>query len=387
MTDQMSRYERLEAAWNLEEPDRVPVAPILCYIIPHLQGLSMHEMFVDPEKLIAATKASEDIIGDHIDPNITTLDHLSLFGRAGWDQVTLDWRLWDEFPPEGNLPSLYEKPIVEDYEDLFQRGFAPIMFNLKLLNNIHHRSNADFLHFHFEYPHEYARAWREYVHDTGIPLLMGGRMCHPLDLLQYYRGINQLTMDLFEAPEQVHRFSDWLVEYEAMRAMRQAEIMGAGEVPGAEVIFFVNGGPPGMSPRIFDEFYWPYAKRMIDLVVERGFRVWNHWDNDLTPNLETMRAVADGLPKGRIVMDFEKTDMKRAKELLGDKVCLYGNVPSALYVYGSPEEVDAYCKGLIEDCGPGGGYILGSECEVPWDAKPENIRAMLRAAEKYGQYK
>ena len=29
----------------------------------------------------------------------------------------------------------------------------------------------------------------------------------------------------------------------------------AGEVPGAEIIFFVNGGPPGMPPRIFDEFF------------------------------------------------------------------------------------------------------------------------------------
>jgi hypothetical protein len=386
MAKQMTCYERLEAAWNLEEPDRVPVAPILCYIIPYLQDLSIHEMFFEPEKLIEATKASQDIIGDHIDPNITTLDHLSLFGRAGWDQVTLDWRLWEEFPPEGNLPSLYEKPILEDYQDLFERGFAPIMFNTGLLNGIHRRNLDEFLYYQFEYPAVYARAWRGYVEETGIPLLMGGRMCHPLDLLQYYRGINQLTMDLFETPDVVKRFLDGMVEYEAMRAMRQAEIMGAGEVPGAEVIFFVNGGPPGMSPRIFDEFYWPYAKRMIDLVVNRGFKVWNHWDNDLTPNLETMRAVADGLPKGRIVMDFEKTDMAKAKEILGDKVCLYGNVPSAMYVYGTPEEVDAYCKKLIEVCAPGGGYILGSECEVPWDAKPENIRAMLRAAEKYGRY-
>lgn len=386
MSDEMTRYERLEAAWNLEQPDRVPVAPILCYIIPYLQGLSIREMFFEPEKLIQATKASADIIGDHIDPNITTLDHLSLFGRAGWDQVTLDWRLWDNFPPAGNLPSLYEKPIVEDYEDLFGRGFAPIMFNLGLLNGIHERDLNDFLYFHFEYPKVYAEAWRGYVEDTGIPLLMGGRMCHPLDLLQYYRGINQLTMDLFEAPDAVKRFLDSMVDYEAMRAMHQAEIMGAGEVPGAEVIFFVNGGPPGMSPGIFDEFYWPYAKRMIDLVVGHGFKVWNHWDNDLTPNLETMRSVSDGLPKGRIVMDFEKTDMLKAKEILGDKVCLYGNVPSAMYVYGTPEEVDARCKKLIESCAPGGGYILGSECEVPWDAKPENIRAMLRAAEKYGRY-
>jgi uroporphyrinogen-III decarboxylase len=86
------------------------------------------------------------------------------------------------------------------------------------------------------------------------------------------------------------------------------------------------------------------------------------------------------------MLDFEKTDMRKAKEVLGDKVCIYGNVPGALLVYGSPQEVDLYCRDLIEACAGGGGFILGSECEVPWDAKPDNVRAILAAAEKYGRY-
>jgi uroporphyrinogen-III decarboxylase len=48
--------------------------------------------------------------------------------------------------------------------------------------------------------------------------------------------------------------------------------------------------------------------------------------------------------------------------------------------------VDDYCKQLIIDCAPSGGFILGTECEVPWDAKRENVQAIIRAAEKYGQY-
>jgi len=386
MAEKMSRYERLEAAWRLEEADRVPVAPILCYIIPYLSGISIKEMFKDPEKLTRATMQCGDIIGDNIDPNITTLDHLALVGRAGWDQATLDWRIWDEFPPNGNLPSLYEKAVIDDYDEVMGRGFSTLLFNTRLKNDIHKRPIEDFLYYQFEYPHVYAASWRKYVEKTGIPLLMGGRACHPLDMLQYYRGISQLTMDIFEVPEKVHAMCDWLIEHETTRAMQEAEIMGAGEVPGAEVIFFINGGPPGMSPKIFDEFFWPYAKKMVDIFVLRGFKVWNHWDGDHTLNLQTIAHIADGLPKGRIVMDFEKTNMKKAKEVLGDRVCIYGNVPSAMYVYGTPEDIDAYCRQLIQDCAPGGGFILGSECEVPWDAKPENIRAMLQAAEKYGQY-
>lgn len=57
-----------------------------------------------------------------------------------------------------------------------------------------------------------------------------------------------------------------------------------------------------------------------------------------------------------------------------------------MLVYGTPDDVDAYCKRLIEDCAEGGGFILEAECEVPWDSKPENIHAMLKAAEKTNPY-
>jgi uroporphyrinogen-III decarboxylase len=323
---------------------------------------------------------------DDIDPNITTLNHLSMFGRAGWDQATLDWRIWEHFPPDGNLPSLYEKPVIEDYDDVMERGFAPILYSGSSGPDIFTRSIDDFLYYEYEFPTAYAAAWRQYVEDYQVPLSMGGRACHPLDMLQYYRGISNLTRDIFQQPEKVKEMCRWLMEYEATLAMRDAMIMGAGEVPGAEIIFFVNGGPPGMPPRIFDEFFWPMAKEMIDIFVNRGFKVRCHWDNDLTPHLDTMREIVDGIPKGKILMDLEKTDMKAAKEALGDLVCLYGNVPSAMLCYGTVEDVDACCRQLIEDCAPGGGYVLGTECETPWNAKPENVKAIGDAARKYGWY-
>ena len=78
--------------------------------------------------------------------------------------------------------------------------------------------------------------------------------------------------------------------------------------------------------------------------------------------------------------------MKKAKEILGDRVCLFGNVPASLLVYGSVSDVEKYCRGLIKDCAEGGGFILATECETPWDAKPENVRAIIDTAIKYGQY-
>jgi hypothetical protein len=382
----MTHYARLQAAYNLEQADRVPVAPIVLYAIPYWEGMGIKEAQLNPEKAIQAYIKNCDYLGDGVHPLQTLHDHLGLFGRAGWDETTLDWRISDHFPPTGNIPSFFEKEIIEDYDELMERGFSTILFNRKLENGIFERKIEDFLYYEYEYLAEWGKAWIKFYEQTGIPLLLGGRACHPLDLLQSYRTFYSLTTDLYEQPEKVHAFCEWLSEYEAIRVMDRAMLMGAGQVPGAETILFYNGGPPGLPPKLWDEFYYTYAKKMVDIWVTRGFKVWNHWDNDLTAHLGTMKHLADGLPKGRMLIDFEKTDMKKAKETVGSNICIYGNVPGALLVYGTPEDVDRYCKKLIEDCAEGGGFILGSECEVPWDSKRENIRAMILAAEKYGRY-
>ena len=388
MEEAMSRYERIEAAWNLKEADRVPSDPLNCYILAYQGEISIREMFTDPKKLIEATIRARKKIGegDQVDPNITTLDHFSALPKSGWDQVTLHWKIQDDFPPKGNVPSFYEKPIIEDYDDVMERGFSTLLFN-KSIGDVYNKKLDDFLYYAFEYPKVYAHGWAEYVENYQVPLLMGGRGCTPLDLLQYYRGMPNLARDLFERPEKVKEMCEWLLDHEVTLAMREATVMGAGKVNGAEKILWINGGPPGMSPKIFEELFWPTAKKGIDIMVKRGFKVQCHWDGDLTPSLDTLRDITKGLPKGRVTLDLEKTDMAKAKEILGDKVCLYGNVPSSILVYGSVHDVEKYCRTLIENCAEGGGYILSTECETPWNAKPENVKAIIDTAIKYGQYR
>ena len=50
---------------------------------------------------------------------------------------------------------------------------------------------------------------------------------------------------------------------------------------------------------------------------------------------------------------------------------------------GIPEE---RCRRLIDDCGPGGGYILGAGC-IAEDPKLENLRAMMDAVRDFGVYR
>jgi len=388
MTETLTRYERVHAAWNLEEGDRVPASPLHCYIIPYLGEITIREMFLEPDKLIQAYIKCMDLIGDSIDPNITTLDHLSYLGKSGWDQATLHWKIWDDFPPKGNIPSFFEKCIIENYDDVMERGFSTLLFNRQIDKQFFARRTENLLFYEFEYPEVYAEAWRKYVEEYGVPLEMGGRSTIPFELILYYRGFDQYVNDIFEIPDKVKTMCEWVLEHEILNGIKQAMIMGAGEVPGAEIVFFQAGivGPPYVSPDVFEQFVWPTLKKGVDMIVNRGFKAHVHMDGDLTPVLPILKNIGDGLPKGKILLDFEKTDMKKAKEILGDRVCLFGNIPAALLCYGSTAEVEEYCKKLIKDCAEGGGFIMSTECETPWNAKPENVKTILETAKKYGQY-
>jgi uroporphyrinogen-III decarboxylase len=385
----VTRFERVEAAWRHQEADRVPVAPLNCYINAYRGGISIREMLYEPDKLTEATVRARSVIGegDQEDPNITTLDHLSFLGKSGWDQATLDWRLWDQFPPQGNIPSFFEKCILEDYQDVMARGFSTILFNRQLNPDVYRRSPDQFLYHEFEYPEVYATAWRRFVEQQGVPIMMGGRATIPFELVMYYRGFAQIVRDIYRRPEELKAMCDWVLEHEIVNALRQATVMGAGYVPGAEKVFFQAGvvGPPYVSPAVFEEFVWPTLKRGVDMIVGRGYKAHVHMDGDLTSVLPILRELATGLPEGTVLLDFEKTDMKAAKDVLGDRICLHGNVPAALLCFGAAEEVTASCKRLIDDCAAGGGFILSTECETPWNARPENVRAMIQAAETYGR--
>jgi uroporphyrinogen decarboxylase len=80
-------------------------------------------------------------------------------------------------------------------------------------------------------------------------------------------------------------------------------------------------------------------------------------------------------------------DIGEVKDRYGDRVAVIGNVDCTEVLTHAPiEEVVDAVKETIAKASVGGGHILASSNSIHPGVKPENYRAMVEAARKYGVY-
>jgi uroporphyrinogen-III decarboxylase len=213
---------------------------------------------------------------------------------------------------------------------------------------------------------------------AGFPPLLGSFAHAPFDLLgDTLRGTHGIMMDMYRQPaklqEAMEIVTPWIVE---------AAVSGAN-VSGVPIIFMAlhKGDDTFMSEKQFETFYWPYLKKVVLGLVAEGCVPLLFAEGSYNKRLE---AVKD-LPRASVVWWFDRTDMARAKKILGDRNCISGNVPTSLLCTGTPKEIREYCRNLIEVCGKDGGYILNGGASVHNTTAP-NLRAMMEAVEEYGRY-
>ena len=106
-----------------------------------------------------------------------------------------------------------------------------------------------------------------------------------------------------------------------------------------------------------------------------------HWDQDWTRDLVRLQE----LPAKKCILNPDgMTDMRKFKELVGDRMAMMGDVPASLFAAGTPEDIYNHVRNLARLFGSK-GLILSSGCDVPVNAKPENVEAFVAASRGHGK--
>jgi hypothetical protein len=214
------------------------------------------------------------------------------------------------------------------------------------------------------------------VMGRGFPAFSGGFTKAPFDVIgDSLRGTNGVMLDMFRRPDELKEACERLTPIMVKSGVASCRATG-------HIMPFIplhKGADGFMSEEMFQAFYWPTLRKLVIGLVDEGLVPLLFAEGSYNRRLEIVRDV----PKGKTVWWFDRTDMRRAKETVGQVACLAGNMPLDLLCTGTPAEVEAGCRSLIDTAAAGGGFIFSSGAPLQ-GSRPENVKAMIDCARRYG---
>jgi len=198
----------------------------------------------------------------------------------------------------------------------------------------------------------------------------------------YLMGLDNLLASFLDQPDLANFLMDKVLDAN-MTIVRNAIRAGA------EVIIlgddYAHNTGTLMSPALFREFIRPRLTRILHMIKNEGAFCIKHSDGNIYSILEDI--VSTGCDGINPIEPVAGMDLATVKALVGDRVCITGNIDCAhLLPHGTPEEVEAAVIQAIHDAGKGGGYILTSSNSIHSSVTPANYVAMIEAAHRHGVY-
>jgi uroporphyrinogen decarboxylase len=195
-------------------------------------------------------------------------------------------------------------------------------------------------------------------------------------------GMENLLLDYYDNPRLAHELAEMVIDYK-IRLMRRAIREGADAVVSGDD--YANQHGTVMSPQHFRQFVLPYLKRSIDAAHDEGVPFIKHTDGNIWAILDDL--VQAGIDALDPIEPAAGMDIGEVKAKYGDRIAVIGNVDcSFVLTRGTVEEVEEAVKETIAKASPGGGHILASSNSIHPAVKPENYKAMVEAARKFGRY-
>ncbi len=218
--------------------------------------------------------------------------------------------------------------------------------------------------------------------DHAIVLYLPGGVIHRGYAM---RGFERYLKDLYKAPAFVTRLMDKLCDYWVAVAERAIDEAGPENI---DVVFFGEdlGTQEGamFDPELYARMIKPRHRRMAEAVKSRSnakicfhccgsaYRFIDHLIDIGVDALNPVQVTAANMEPERLKADF------------GDRISFWGGINTQVILPGgTPAEVTAETRRIIDILGRDGGYVLNAVHNIQPEVPPENIIAMFDAGLGY----
>lgn len=367
------RLERTMNAVSMKPVDKIPFHYSGPACMAAMEGISINEFVHDFDR---ATDVCIHFLNEH--PAIDAIHSPTIYPPVLANLWLSEIRTPGEELPDNELWQVVEhnNMQMEDYERIIKMGYGAWReeYFKKYLGNYAEKIKP----FLDSVPKTYERIRRE----AGVPIMKEGPdAASPIEGFAGARGLVDFFMDIMDEPELVKKAMDSAFDYLYRTYTGSLDSMAAaGAKPFSCWIGGWRGAPAMLSHDTWMEFVWPYVRKFIEATLERGILPILHFDSCWDSEIETLLELP---PRSCLLMLDGSTDMRRARNILGDHMAMMGDVPSNMLAFGTDTQVYDYVTSLIDDCGSKTGLIISSGCDSPMNAKPENVNAMIQAAMDY----
>jgi uroporphyrinogen decarboxylase len=221
---------------------------------------------------------------------------------------------------------------------------------------------------------------RNVMREVGQHVFVMGRADQgPFSLASMLLGMESFLMALSDPTkkEKLHRLLEFSLEVVYRYAIAQME-QGAHITSIGESI----AGPDVCSPKMYREFEWGYAKRLVERLQASNIRLAYHICGNAT------RIVPDMVATGASVLELDyKCDLPRIKEAALGKSTILGVIdPSEILARGTPQVVADKAREELAVLAPGGGLIMSPGCGLSPQTPAANLHALIETTHRFGQY-
>ena len=220
-----------------------------------------------------------------------------------------------------------------------------------------------------------SREARDYIGDDG---LAGFWMCDAVYHVGQMRRDAEFIIDLVDTPERMHRI------FNAVDRLKEREI-AAFNASAADVLVFdiCWASTSLLSPKLVKEFVIERARRLTQRIS--GEKIWGFFTSGKT------RAVLPDLIEcgPHFIQHFDvlgDCDLAEVKRTFGRRISIVGNYSPVVLARGTLDDARREAQRCLDAAMAGGGYVMSTSDEVPADAKPGNMKAVVEHVGTHGRY-
>jgi uroporphyrinogen decarboxylase len=385
----MTSYERVKAALEHREPDRIPfdlgAAAVTSININSLRALKKYLGLPGEVKLRDRITQIAHIEQDIID--ILKIDVKSVCPQAsrikglerdlgvtdGYDRIIDEWGMGWRMPLQGG-----------HYYDLYKSPLAGLE-TIKEVENYPWPDAFDMARY-ADMKVEADRIVKTEKMGFFLERMSSGMWEHAM----WMRGYEQFFMDMMINPGLVQAIMEKILEINMQYWERAIEAVGENLLVVSMADDLGSQNSLLVNLQDYKEQIWPFHKRLFDFIKTKAkSKVYIFFHNDGAV-METFPLLIEA---GVDIMNpfqvnCEGMDTRKFKKEFGKDLTIWGGSCDNQQVmpFGTPQQVRDETRRRMDDLAPGGGFVFAPIHVIQAGVPPENIMAWWETLQKYGNY-